>query len=120
MAFEGLLNVKQREPAQLRLAQQEVTASDTVTITSGTVHIVEAAAAAALTFGYDRLTPGDSLLIAKMGASYSTVVTLPEGVTWDGTHRVATLADAGDALLVRAVTPTRFLVLLNLGTVALS
>ncbi len=66
--------------------------------------------------------PGDWLLIANDSASGTAAhtVTLPDGVTWDGTNKVATLDAPGEALLVFALSATRFLVVVNIGSVAFS
>jgi hypothetical protein len=47
------------------------------------------------------------------------VVDTPSGVTWDGTNDRATFG-TGDALLVRAFSDTRFLVVVNIGSVSFS
>lgn len=46
-------------------------------------------------------------------------VTLAAG-TWDGTNDIATLNAAGESLFVVGLSATRFLILVNLGSVALS
>jgi hypothetical protein len=45
---------------------------------------------------------------------------LSSGITWDGTNNAATFADAGDCLIVYAVTATRLVIVENLGAVAFS
>lgn len=62
------------------------------------------------------------LIIANTSASGTAAhtVTLPTGVTWDGTNRVATLNAPGEALVCIAISATRYLVLVNLGSVAFS
>lgn len=67
-------------------------------------------------------TAGDLIVITNTSASGTAAhtVTLPAGVTWDGTNRVATFAAPGKTLVAVAVSATRFLILLNIGTVALS
>ncbi len=66
--------------------------------------------------------PGDEYFIIDTSATGTAAhtVTLPSGVTWDGTNRIATLNALGECLHVVAITPTRFLILENIGSVALS
>lgn len=66
--------------------------------------------------------PGDEYYIIDTSASGSAAhtVTLPSGVTWNGTNRVATLDAPNEALHVVATSPTRFFVLENIGSVAFS
>ncbi len=66
--------------------------------------------------------PGDEYFIVDTSASGTAAhtVTLPSGVTWDGTNRIATLNAPGETLHVVALSPTRFLILENIGSVALS
>jgi len=66
--------------------------------------------------------PGDEYYIIDTSASGSAAhtVTLPSGVTWDGTNRIATLNAPGEALHVVATSPTRFFILENIGSVAFS
>ena len=65
---------------------------------------------------------GDVLVITNTSASGTTAhtVTLPSGVTWDGTNRVATLDAPNEALICYASSPTRYRVLVNVGSVAFS
>ena len=67
-------------------------------------------------------TVGDDLVIVNTSASGTVAhtVTLPAGVTWDGTNNTATLDAPEEALHVVALTATRWLILANIGSVALS
>lgn len=66
--------------------------------------------------------PGDEYYIIDTSASGTAAhtVTLPSGVTWNGTNRVATLDAPNEALHVVATSPTRFFILENIGSVAFS
>lgn len=116
----SLLNVKQQTPSEIRHHQTNFTEAGTITQRSGTVRLEGAAASFALTFGYDSLMPGDELLIVNVSGSYSVPITTPSGVTWDGTNDTATFGTGGDALLVRAISDTRFFIIANIGSVSLS
>lgn len=115
-----LLNVKQHVPSQIRHYQTNVTAAGTIMQRAGTIRIEPAAASIALAFGYDSLEPGDELLIVNVSGSYSVVIDTPSGVTWDGTNDRATFGTGGDALLIRAISDTRFFVIVNVGSVSFS
>lgn len=77
--------------------------------------VVIAATLAAPAAGYD-------LVIVDNSASGTAAhtVTLPAGVTWDGTNNTATFDAPGEALHVVALSATRWLILQNIGAVALS
>lgn len=115
-----LLNVKQNVPSEIRHHQTNVTAAGVITQRAGTIRIAPAAASIALSFGYDALEPGDELLIVNVSGSYSVVIDTPSGVTWDGTNDRATFGTGGDALLVRAISDTRWFIIVNIGSVSLS
>lgn len=97
-----------------------LTETDAIEITSGLVTLAHATTPIEAT----KAAPaaGDVLYIINTSASgtESHTVTLPEGVTWDGTNRVATLDAPGEALLVIALSATRLYVVVNNGTVAFS
>lgn len=95
---------------------QTLTASGAITINSGLVQLNHASVAIAATL--DAPTVGDRLIIADMSASGTAAhtVTLPSGVTWDGTNRVLTLNAPGEFVHVIATSATRFLVLASGGT----
>lgn len=100
---------------------QILTASGAVTVGSHGVlqlnhaSVVIAATLAAPAAGYD-------LLIVNNSASGTAAhtVTLPGGVTWDGSATIATLNAPGEALYVVALSATRWFIVLNIGAVGLS
>lgn len=67
-------------------------------------------------------TAGDDLLIVDNSASGTAAhtVTCAAGVTFDGTNNTATLNAPGEALHIQALSATRWLILENIGSVALS
>lgn len=99
---------------------QELTATGAITINSGLVLLNHATVVIAATL--DAPVAGDELFIIDSSASGTAAhtVTLPGGVTWDGTNDVATLNAPGEALHVIALSATRFFVLENIGSVAFS
>lgn len=99
---------------------QTLTASGAITLNSGLVILNHASTPVAATL--DAPTAGDELIIVDGSASGTAAhtVTLPSGVTWDGTNRVATLNAPGEALHVIALTATRFYIVVNNGSVAFS
>lgn len=105
---------------QHRHPVQTLTASGAITIDSGIVCLAHNTTIIAATL--DAPNPGDELFIINTSASGTAAhtVTLPNGVTWDGTNRVATLDAPGEALHVVAVSATRFFVMENIGSVAFS
>lgn len=102
-------------------APQALTASGAITVgkhglvTLAHATVIIAATLAAPAAGYD-------LVITNTSASGTVAhtVTLPAGVTWDGTNNTATLDAAGEALHVVAVSATRWLIIDNIGSVGLS
>lgn len=113
-ALTGVLTGPIRQPVQ------GLTATGAITITSGLVTLAHNTVVIAAT----KAAPvaGDVLYIVNTSASGTAAhtVTLPSGVTWDGTNRVATLDAPGEALLAIAVSATRFFVVANVGSVAFS
>lgn len=67
-------------------------------------------------------TEGDDLVIVNNSASGTVAhtVTLPAGVTFDGTNNTATLNAPGEALHIVALNATRWFILENIGSVGLS
>lgn len=67
-------------------------------------------------------TAGDDIIIVDSSASGTAAhtVTLPAGVTWDGTNNTATLNAPGEALHVVALSATRWFIVDNIGSVGLS
>ncbi len=99
---------------------QTLTASGAITITNGLVILNHASVVIAATLAAP--TPGDELLIVNGSASGTAAhtVTLPSGVTFDGTNSIATLNAPNEALLLKALTATRWYIVVNNGSVALS
>lgn len=99
---------------------QTLTASGAVLITRGKAFLNHAMVAIDATKSAP--TAGDELFIINTSASGTAThtVTLPVGVTWDGTNRIATLDAPGEALHVVAISATRFFILENIGSVAFS
>jgi hypothetical protein len=99
---------------------QALVATGAITIKSGLVTLSHTGTVIAATLAAP--TAGDELFIINTSASGTAAhtVTLPAGVTWDGTNDVATLDAPGEALHVIAVSATRWFVLENIGTVAFS
>jgi hypothetical protein len=77
--------------------------------------VIIAATLAAPEAGYD-------LVIVDNSASGTAAhtVTLPAGVTFDATNNTATLNAPGEALHIVALSATRWFILENIGSVALS
>ena len=103
-----------------RHSVQTLTATGAITITSGLVILAHNATIIAATLAAP--TAGAELYIVNNSASGTAAhtVTLPSGVTWDGTNDVATLDAPGEALHVIALSATRWFVLENIGSVAFS
>lgn len=104
----------------VRQPVQSLVATGAITITSGLVTLAHNSTVIAAT----KAAPvaGDVIYIVNTSASGTAAhtVTLPTGVTWDGTNRVATLDAPGEAIAAIAVSATRFFVFANIGTVAFS
>lgn len=96
------------------------TASGAITIKSGLVTLAHATVVIAATLAAP--TAGDELIIVNTSASGTAAhtVTLPAGVTWDGTNNTATLNAPDEALHVIAVSATRWYIIDNIGSVGLS
>jgi len=99
---------------------QILTASGAITINNGVCQLNHATVVIAATLNAP--TAGDKLLIVDNSASGTAAhtVTLPAGVTFDGTNNTATLNAPGEALLIQALSATRWFIILNIGSVALS
>ncbi len=99
---------------------QPLTASDAITIKSGLVTLAHASVVIAATLAAP--VAGDELLIVNNSASGTAAhtVTLPAGVTWNGTNNTATLDAPNEALHVIALSATRWFILENIGSVGLS
>ena len=99
---------------------QELTASGAITRNNGLVLLNHATVIIAATL--DAPAVGDELFIIDNAASGTAAhtVTVPAGVTWDGTNTIATLNAPDEALHVVAISATRWFILENIGSVALS
>lgn len=119
VAISGALEVA-GQPVKAGVTNQTLTASGAITLKSGLVQLNHATVVIAATLAAP--TAGDELFIVDNSASGTAAhtVTLPSGVTWDGTNRVATLNAPGEALHVIALSATRFYIVQNNGSVAFS
>lgn len=99
---------------------QELTASGVITRDNGLVKLNHATVIIAATL--DAPETGDVLFIVDSSASGTAAhtVTTASGVTWDGTNNTATLNAPDEALYVVALSATRWFIVANLGSVALS
>jgi hypothetical protein len=99
---------------------QELTSSGAITINSGLVLLNHATVAVDATL--DAPVVGDELIITDNSASGTAAhnVVLAAGVTWDGTNDTITFDAPGETIHAIAISTTRFLILENIGTVALS
>lgn len=98
---------------------QILTETGAITVNNGTVQLNHATVVIAATL--DAPTAGDELLIVNNSASGTVAHTVTlSGVTFDGTNTVATLDAPGEALLLRALSATRWFIVLNIGSVGLS
>lgn len=101
---------------------QELTATGVIRPTrKGVLLLNHASTIIAATF-LEAPRPGDELFIIDSSASGTAAhtVTTPAGVTWDGSTTIATLNAPGEALHLVAISPTRWFILENIGSVALS
>lgn len=105
---------------QHRHSSQTLTATGAITVTSGVVLLNHISTIIAATLAAP--TVGNELYIIDSSASGTAAhtVTLPSGVTWDGTNNTATLNAPGEALHIIAISATRWFILENIGAVALS
>lgn len=99
---------------------QELTASGAITLNSGAVHLNHATVVIAATL--DAPTAGDELIIVDSSATGTAAhtVTLGAGVTFDGTNNTATFNALAETLHIYAISATRWVILANIGSVALS
>lgn len=103
----------------LKLVTQELTATGAVNADTRVVLLNHASVVIAATLAAP--AAGDVLIVVNTSSSTTAhTVTLPSGVTWDGTNRVATLNANGEALICLAISATRYMVLVNTGSVAFS
>lgn len=99
---------------------QTLTATGAITVASGTVLLNHASVIIEATLAAP--TAGDELLIVDISATGTAAhtVTTAAGVTWDGTNNTATFNLLDEALFVRAISATRWQIIVNTGSVALS
>lgn len=80
--------------------------------TPNAAHYYELNSGSAITLTLTAPTAGDVIEIYRVGTGGVThAVTLPIGVTWNGTNRTAEFADDGDYLRAIAISATRWRVL---------
>jgi hypothetical protein len=117
---ESLQHEDEAFAGEVRQTVQTLTASGAITINNGTVLLNHASTIIAATL--DAPTAGDRLTIVDSSASGTAAhtVTLPAGVTFDGTNNTATLNAPGESLEILALSATRWFILENIGAVALS
>lgn len=110
----GLLSGRHRHPVQT------LTATGAITLTSGVILLNHATVIIAATLAAP--TAGDELYIIDSSASGTAAhtVTAAAGVTFDGTNNTATLNAPDEALHIIAISATRWYILENIGSVALS
>lgn len=99
---------------------QALTATGAISINSGLVTLAHNTVVIAATL--DAPVGGDDLWIVNASASGTAAhtVTLPAGVTFDGTNNTATLDAPGEALHIMALSATRWFIAVNIGSVGLS
>ncbi len=105
---------------QVQNSVQTLTTSGAITLNSGVVLLNHVTVAIAATL--DAPTAGDELFIIDSSTSGTAAhtVSLPAGVTWDGTNNTATLNATAEALHVVAISATRWYIVDNNGSVGLS
>jgi hypothetical protein len=106
--------------AGLKLVTQELTATGAVNAATRVVFLNHASTIIAATLAAP--AAGDILIVVNTSASGTAAhtVTLPAGVTWNGTNLIATLNAPGEALFCIATSATRYFVIANLGSVGFS
>jgi hypothetical protein len=104
-----------------RRQSQALTATGAITVGRfGVVTLAHATVIIAATLAAP--TAGDDLIIVNTSASGTVAhtVTAAAGVTFDGTNNTATLDAPEEALHIVAVSATRWKIMENIGSVALS
>lgn len=103
------------------LKTQQLTATGAMNAKTGLLLLSHASVIIAATIPAPSAV-GQLLAIVNNSASGTAAhtATLPSGVTWNGTNTIATLNAPDEALLVVATSLTRYFILANLGSVALS
>lgn len=105
---------------EVRNARQTLTISGAITLNSGLVILDHISVIIAATL--DAPAIGDELYIVDFAASGTPAhtVTTAAGVTFDGTNNTATLNAPDEALFIIALSATRWFIMVNVGSVALS
>jgi len=96
---------------------QEVTASGAITgsvVGLRSTAVIEATLAAPVAGQYI------TIVNTSTAGTAAHTVTVPAGITWDGTNDVATLDAPGEAIHCVALSTARWFVITNIGTVAFS
>lgn len=107
------------QPLMLDMETITTTAATTITLLHGGIVLMNNAADQTITLDSSSIHVGEVWVFICQNTGTATTVTLPLGVTWNGSHRVASFQD--DEVLVGVFeTDTRFRVLINIGTVAFS
>lgn len=127
MAYEdsvGKLNVKGflEVGGNLSLPVQAFTATGTptATVATGVITLANDSTPILLTIPAPR-DSGQLLIIHNLSTNTTAhVVTCASGVTFNGTNAIATFDGAGDQLLLISLSTTRWLVLLNTGSIGFS
>lgn len=104
-----------------RRQSQALTATGAITVGRfGVVTLAHATVIIAATLAAP--TVGDDLIIVNTSASGTVAhtVTLPAGVTFDGTNNTATLDAAEESLWIVALSATRWKIMANIGSVGIS
>ena len=65
-------------------------------------------------------TKGKTYVIVCTDSTVDPTITTSAGVTFDGTNNTASFPDAGDALVLFAISATQLIVVENIGTVGLT
>lgn len=107
------------QPLMLDMETITTTAATTITLLHGGIVLMNNTANQTISLDSSSIHVGEVWVFICQNTGTATTVTLPTGVTWNGTHQTASFED--DEVLVGVFeTATRFRVLVNIGTVAFS
>lgn len=112
-------NLKQNEVGHVRSEVRTLTATATIHLEGNTTLVLNNAANIAITIA-NAPQAGDSLEVICLNTNNGTTVTLPSGVTWDGTNNIATFDADGERIVCRAISATRWFAVANPDSVAFS
>jgi hypothetical protein len=73
----------------------------------GCIFLDSSSAALAVTMPADMAVGSTWVITAPAGATHDAVLTLPSGVTWDGTNDAATFDAAGETIIAHLISTTR-------------